>query len=39
MNRDKYKNDVLQNLSYENIILKLYYKIVKCFYWIKNSIY
>jgi hypothetical protein len=37
MNRNKYKKFVLQNLSSERIILKFYYKIVKCFYWIKNS--
>jgi hypothetical protein len=39
MNTNKYKNCVLQNLSSEHIILKLYYKIVKWFYWIKNSIF
>jgi hypothetical protein len=39
MNRNKYKNCVLQHLSSEHIILKFYYKIVKCFYWIKNSIF
>jgi hypothetical protein len=36
MNRNQYKNYVLQNLSSEHIILKFYYKIVKYFYWIKN---
>jgi hypothetical protein len=35
MNRNKYKNYVLQNLSSEHIILKCYYNIVKFFYWIK----
>jgi hypothetical protein len=39
MHGNKYKNYVLQNLSFEHIILKLFYKIVKCFYWIKNSIF
>jgi hypothetical protein len=29
MNRNQYKNYVLQNLSSEHIILKFYYKIVK----------
>jgi hypothetical protein len=36
MNRNKYKKYVLQNLSSEHIILKFYYKIVKCFFWIKD---
>jgi hypothetical protein len=39
MNRNKYKNYVLQNLRSEHIILKFYYKTVKWFYWIKNSIF
>jgi hypothetical protein len=39
MNRNKHKNYVLQNLSSEHIILKFYYKIFKCFYLIKNSIF
>jgi hypothetical protein len=39
MNRNKYKNYVLSNLSSEQIILKFYYKIVKRFYRIKNSIF
>jgi hypothetical protein len=38
MNRNKHKNYVLQNLISEHIILNLYHKIVKCVYWIKNSI-
>jgi hypothetical protein len=39
MNRNKYENYVLQNLSSEHIILKFYYKIAKWFYWIKHSIF
>jgi hypothetical protein len=38
-NMNKHKNYVSQNLSSEHIILKCYCKIVKCFYWIKNSIF
>jgi hypothetical protein len=30
MNKNNYENFVLQNLSSEHIILKLYYKILKC---------
>jgi hypothetical protein len=36
MYMNKYKNCVLQNLISEHIILKFYYKLVKCFYWIKK---
>ena len=32
ISRNKYKNYVLQNLSPENIILKFYYKMVKCIF-------
>jgi hypothetical protein len=32
MNRNKYKNYALQNLISEHIILKFYYKIVKCIF-------
>jgi hypothetical protein len=39
MNRNKHKNYILQNLSSEHIILKFYDKNVKCFYWIKNSVF
>jgi hypothetical protein len=33
ISRNKYKNYVLQNLSPEHIILKLYYKMVKCIFF------
>jgi hypothetical protein len=39
MNRNKYKNYDLRNLNSEHIIFKFYYKIVKSFFWIKNSIF
>jgi hypothetical protein len=39
MNKNKYKQYVLQNWSSEHIILKFYSKIVECFHWIKISIF
>jgi hypothetical protein len=39
MNRNKYKNFDLRSLNSEHIIFKFYYKIVKSFFWIQNSIF
>jgi hypothetical protein len=40
MNRNKYKKkNCFAKFKFEHIILKFYYKIFKCFYGIKNSIF